>query len=88
MSDEDYLHTERRRLQDTAVELAKWQGQVETMIGENTRRLNAINGSVEAIDDNIGEIKVDLATLKTKLAIYSAIGGLAGSGAVTFVLGL
>jgi hypothetical protein len=59
---------------------------MDTMVAENTRRLDGINGSVDSIEDGISEIKVELGVLRTKIALASALGGLIGAGLITFVL--
>ena len=86
-SRESYQSHERERLQNTAVELARWQGVTESQIRENSRRLDAINGSIESIERSMSAIEIGLATIRTKIAIWSAIGGLIAGGVVTAVIG-
>lgn len=73
-------------------DLERWRGSTEAHIRENSRRLDGINGSISRIEDDIGEMKVqlttELAVLRTKVALWSAIGGLVGAGVVSAVVSL
>lgn len=70
------------------IELARWQGQTEAHQAENSRRLDGINGSIENIQGNIGSMAKDVASLKAKVALWSALGGLLGAGLVSVAVTL
>lgn len=62
---------------------ARWQGRVEQAIEDHTRRLNAMNGDAKAARTATEKILVELAVLRTKIAIWAALGGLIGAGIVS-----
>lgn len=78
---------ERESLRDTAGDLARWQGKTEAQVNENSRRLDGINGSIARIEERQGTVLAEIATLKAKIGIYSAIGSLAGAGIVSAIFG-
>lgn len=66
--------------------LARWQGVTDAHVAENTRRLNALNGSIERIEGDVSEIKVSLGTLATKIAVWSAAVTVAAGGLVSTIV--
>lgn len=87
-SRDDWQGMERSRLQDTAATLGRWQGATESQIKENTRRLDGINGSIDRVEGHMSEMKVELATIRTKVAFWAAIGSLLGAGIVSAAIAL
>lgn len=69
-------------------ELARWQGRTEGQLAETARRLDQVHGAVEAVEREVGQIKVQVATIHTKVALWSAIGGIVGAGVVSAVIGI
>lgn len=61
----------------------RWQGQVERAIDEHTRRLDNINGDARAARKSTEQILIDLAVLRTKVALWASLGGLIGAGVVS-----
>lgn len=64
-------------------ELSRWQGRVDQLIDEHERRLNAMNGDAKAARQATEKILIEVAIIKTKVAIWSAVGGLVGAGIVS-----
>lgn len=64
-------------------EMWRWRGQVEQSIEEHTRRLDIINGDARAARTASEKILVELAVLRTKVAIWASLGGLVGAGIVS-----
>jgi hypothetical protein len=75
-----------------SLEFARWQGHIDTTLDGHGRRLDTINGDVRSTKDAMVEIKVnlaaDMASVKAKVAVFSAIGGLVGAGAVSAMFAL
>jgi hypothetical protein len=86
-----------------SVEFYRWQGHIDETLNQHTRRLDTINGDIRDIKHSMenlersmsrdmSEMKVnfssDMATLKAKVAMFSAIGGLVGAGVVSLVFGV
>lgn len=63
--------------------MARWQGGTDTEIREIKRRLGVINGDAKAGREAAEKTVVQLAVLKTKVAVWSALGGVVGAGVVT-----
>lgn len=64
-------------------ELSRWQGRVDQLIDEHERRLNAMNGDARAARQATEKILVEVAIIKVKVTIWSAVGGLVGAGIVS-----
>jgi hypothetical protein len=78
-----------------AQERGREQAETESHFSEHDRHLAAINGSIDRLAatneksaKEIAAIHIELATLKTKLAFYAAIGSLAGGGLVAVIVGV
>lgn len=65
------------------VELSRWQGRVDQLLDDHERRLNAMNGDAKAARQATEKILIEVAIIKTKVAIWSAVGGLVGAGIVS-----
>lgn len=50
-------------------------GSLERQVAEHERRLNAINGHMADVRDELGEIKSDLTRVMVKVGIAAGIGG-------------
>lgn len=79
---------ERERLQTTASTLGMWQGRTDARLDSVIIRVDAQNGTLDKISSSITQITVDLAVVRSRVALFSAIGGLLGSGIVTVVIQL
>ena len=77
----------------------RWRGGVderlrgtETHLAEQSLRINGVDRDSRERDreqdHEIDDLKVEVATLKTKVAIWALIGAIAGSGIATFIAGL
>lgn len=65
-----------------------WKGRMDEKVAEHDRRLEAINGNIADTAAALSSVQVELAGIKTKVAAWSALGGLAGSGFVAVAVGL
>ena len=83
--------------QQKAETLAEKRGEekaeIKAHLRDHDKHLAAINGSIDrmgsslqGLDDRVDELKVEIATMKTKLGFYAAIGSIVGAGAVTLVV--
>jgi hypothetical protein len=70
-------------LHETSEELARWQGKVDQLLDEHERRLASMNGDAKAARQATEKILVEVAIIKTKVAVWSAVGGLIGAGIVS-----
>lgn len=64
----------------------RWQGGVDARLDEHGRRLDTINGDSKRAREASEKIVVEIAVLKTKVAVWSGVGSLVGAGVVTFVV--
>lgn len=69
-------------------EMSRWQGSVDAKLGEHGRRLDTINGDARAAAKASEETLVQLAVLKTKVALWATLGSLLGAGFVTGLIGV
>jgi hypothetical protein len=65
-----------------------WQGAVDARLDEHSRRLDTINGDAKAARQGTENIVVQLAVLKTKVAIWASLGGIGGAGIVSLAIQL
>lgn len=63
--------------------LWKWQGKVDQAIDDHGRRLDVINGDSRKAREASEKILIELAVLRTKVAIWASLGGLVGAGIVS-----
>lgn len=66
----------------------RWQGGVDAQLNEHGRRLDTINGDAKAARVAAEDTLVQLAVLKTKVALWATAGSLAGAGIVTGAVSL
>lgn len=64
----------------------RWQGQVDARLEEHARRLDAINGDAKASRKAAEELLVQLAVLRTKVAVWATVGGFVGAGVVSLAV--
>lgn len=69
-------------------EMYKWQGGVDATLVEHGRRLDVMNGDAKAARQASETILVQLAVLRTKVAVWASIGGVVGAGIVSLVVAL
>jgi len=62
-----------------------WRGRVDARIEESERRHAAAEALARNDGTRIGVLETTVASLKTKVAIYSALGALAGGGLVSLL---
>jgi len=67
-----------------AGELARWQGRIETRVAEVEKRTDALG----ELNQTISLLRVDIATLRTQLRFWSAVGGALMAGLVTLAVTL
>lgn len=70
-------------------EFYRWQGHIDSELTHHGQRLNIINGDISRIKDTLSDMNVtlnkEMAALKAKVALFSAIGGIVGAGAVSLL---
>lgn len=69
-------------------EMYRWQGGVDVRLDSHEKRLDVINGDAKAARIASEDTQIQLAVLKTKVAIWSALGGVGGAGVVSLVVQL
>jgi hypothetical protein len=74
--------------QKAAIELARWQGEMDERMKAGDKRFGEVQESIQRIEKNQGDMQVELATVKTKVAFYGALGGMAGSVIVGLVIAI
>lgn len=72
--------------QKAAIELARWQGQMDERMKAGDGRFKEVQESITRIERTQGDMQVELATVKTKVALYGALGGMAGSVIVGLII--
>jgi len=60
-------------------DLDYWRGRVDARVEDAERRLAVINGSIEKTATRLGSIETALASIKTKVSIWSALGAALGA---------
>ena len=63
-----------------------WKGRVDERLRAGTRRFDNLDKGQERLEEKVGELQVELSSLKTKVAFYSAIGSIVGGGIVTLIV--
>lgn len=66
--------------------LARWQGGVDATLAAHEKSLKDLNGDSKAARQATEKILVEIAVLRTKIAVWSALGGFAGAAVVTLVV--
>lgn len=69
-------------------EMYRWQGGVDAKLEEHGRRLDTINGDAKRARTAAEDTVVQLAVLKTKVAMWASVGSLLGAGIVSALVQL
>jgi hypothetical protein len=69
-----------------AVDLARWQGEMEERMRAGGKDFDELREGQARLEDKLGKVQVELASVKTKVGLYGAIGGMAGSVVVGLIL--
>ncbi|GAC1406340.1 MAG: hypothetical protein NVSMB60_26160 [Mycobacterium sp.] len=87
--DNDYDRHEReysRREERRDAEADRWQGGTEARI-TGLATTQATQGTlIEQLNGRITEMQIQMATLKTQIGVWSAVGGLVGAGVVSAIV--
>lgn len=81
MSQPDYRGAE-------SAEMWRWQGGIDQKLNEHTRRLDVMNGDSKAARVATEQILIEVAVIRTKIALWAGLGGLLGAGVVSAVVAL
>lgn len=68
------------------LEAARWRGEMEARMNEGDARFDRIENTLKNIDEKLDSQANDLASIKAKVALFGAIGGLAGSVIVGLII--
>lgn len=71
-----------------AIELARWQGEMDQRMKSGDARFDRIESGVGRIETRVNETREEMAEIKTKVALYGALGGLAGSAVVGIIVAI
>jgi hypothetical protein len=71
-----------------AIELARWQGEMDERMKAGDRRFERMEAGVQRIETRVNETREEMAEIKTKVALYGALGGLAGSAVVGLIVAI
>lgn len=77
--------TDREELR-AAVDLARWQGEMEERMKAGSKDFDELRAGQTRVEGKLGEVQVELASVKTKVGFYGAVGGMAGSVLVGLIL--
>lgn len=69
-------------------EMYRWQGGIDARLEEHGRRLDTINGDARLARETAEQIVIQLAVLRTKVAVWASLGGLVGAGVVSGLVAL
>lgn len=83
---QEHAYSEREDRRDEGI--GRWQGTTEATIAAQAVILASQATSIQQNSDRITALQIQMATLKTQIGIWSALGGLAGAGVVSVVVGL
>lgn len=72
----------------TALENARWRGEMEQRMRDGDSRFEKLDKTLERIEAKQDEQADDIATMKVKVALYGAIGGMAGSVVVGLIVAI
>lgn len=82
----DAAEREAQRLAD--IELARWQGKMDERMKAGAQRFKDTSAAIERIEKGQADMAIELATVKTKVAFYGALGGMAGSVVVGLIVAI
>lgn len=64
-------------------ELARWQGRIEERVDQTQKQVKTLTGDVHTIKEEIVGLRVDLATVKTKVAVWAAVAAVVGAASAS-----
>jgi hypothetical protein len=67
-------------------ELSRWQGTVESDLKGVKERVGDLEDDQRSTEKSLVALKVQLASLKTQVGIWSAVGGIIGAGVVSLAV--
>jgi len=79
---------QERKATQAAIELARWQGEMDQRMKSGDDRFDRIESGVGRIEARVTETREEMAEIKTKVALYGALGGLAGSAVVGLIVAI
>lgn len=78
---------ERRRYEQTErTRRDRWEAEIEANMKTCLRNDEAIKAELKSLNDKIAGLTVELAVIKTKVALWAALGSVAGGAFVSFVI--
>ena len=87
MSDEHIGNGDRRRFEQAErTRRDKWEAKVEADMETCIDNGELIKNEIKDLRATIASLTVDLAVLKTKVALWAALGSVAGGAFVSFVI--
>ncbi len=87
MSDEHIGNGDRRRFEQAErTRRDKWEAKVEADMETCIDNGELIKNEIKDLRTTIASLTVDLAVLKTKVALWAALGSVAGGAFVSFVI--
>lgn len=63
-----------------------WRGRIEERVSGQGRKIEEMNGDAKAARKASEQLLIDVAILRTKIAVWSAIGGVTGAGIVSIIV--
>lgn len=70
------------------LEAARFRGEMEARMSEGDARFDRMEKTLSNIDEKLDSQANDLASIKAKVALFGAIGGLAGSIVVGLIVAI
>ena len=67
-------------------ELSRWQGSVEEQIKGLKERVGDLEDAQKALAKGTVALQVQLASLRTQVGVWSAVGGIVGAGVVSLAV--
>jgi hypothetical protein len=71
-----------------STEMSRWQGAVDQALKEHTRRLDGINGDAKVTRAGTEQLLIEVAVLRTKVALWASLGGIVGAGVVSVIVAI
>jgi hypothetical protein len=71
-----------------SLEMSRWQGAVDQALKEHTRRLDGINGDAKVTRAGTEQLLIEVAVLRTKVALWASLGGIVGAGVVSVIVAI
>lgn len=74
--------------QKAAIELARWQGEMEQRLKNGESRFSRIDKTLERIEEKQDAQGEELNSMRVKIGIAAAVGSVFGGGLVTFLFAI